>query len=81
VRDIGYAWIYQKDRITEGVLKEVRQKDVVSLLFPYEPVSVAVGEIGGSMRSTSTEFLLKLETILTMMLLWKSKVKILRTIQ
>jgi hypothetical protein len=56
MRDINYVWINERDRITKGMWKELRQKDSVAFLFPYESVDIGVGS-----HFWWSEFLLKLE--------------------
>ncbi len=56
MRAIDYAWISDKDLIYRGMWKELRQKDCVAFIFPYDPVSIGVGS-----RSFWSEYLLKLK--------------------
>lgn len=70
MRDVGYAWIDQKEDITQGVLKELRGKDNVDLLFPYKTMFAGVTRDTGlsfeyegrRSSSYSSECWLKLET-------------------
>lgn len=61
MRDVGYAWIDRKGSTTQGVLKELRRKDNVTLLFPYE--TTFGGRVENLNRSSSaySERWLKLE--------------------
>jgi hypothetical protein len=61
-KEVGYAWIDQKGQTIQGVLKELRRKDNVSLLFPYE--TTFTGRVENLNRSSysSSERWLKLET-------------------
>jgi hypothetical protein len=62
MRDIAYAWTNEKNEITQGLWKELRQKDFVNLLFPYGNTSFGIGSISGSFSSFHSEPLLKIET-------------------
>lgn len=61
MRNIGYAWTDEKDQTIIGSLKELRQKDFVGLLFPYEEVSAGISPIFGSVSAIYSETYLKLE--------------------
>ena len=64
MRKIGHAWIDKDGNvISEDTLKEMRQDDNFSLLFPYETYYMA--SIGSGVSSYSYHSLLKLNPSLT----------------